>query len=202
MFGCFTLEVVWRTTVFRTVSFILFITTVILAIASQVYWDTLLVLRALELPGQTHMCVTVQFIRIVPTVVLSITDKGRKSTKPSSTLETSRLTSEFRALGGLVGAVATVVHSVTLPPERDALVGFAAELAGGAVGQARLVVRSQVEVGGTGTGVQLVRGQQAQVTAATVVQGAHVLGHIRLPVRVIHLDVCDGVPRVNQGEPA
>lgn len=32
------------------------------------------------------------------------------------------------ALGGLVGAVPAVIHRVTLPPERDALVGFATEL--------------------------------------------------------------------------
>lgn len=50
-------------------------------------------------------------------------------------------------------------------------------LAGGAVGQARPVVGGQVEVGGAGAGVQLVRGQQAQVAAATVVQRAHVSGH-------------------------
>lgn len=50
-------------------------------------------------------------------------------------------------------------------------------LAGGAVGQARPVVRGQVEVGGAGTRVQLARGQQAQVAAATVVQRAHMSGH-------------------------
>lgn len=50
-------------------------------------------------------------------------------------------------------------------------------LAGSAVGQARPVVRGQVEVGGAGTRVQLVRGQQAQVAAATIVQRAHVSGH-------------------------
>lgn len=50
-------------------------------------------------------------------------------------------------------------------------------LAGGAVGQARPVIRGQVEVGGAGTRVQPARGQQAQVAAATIVQRAHVSGH-------------------------
>lgn len=39
---------------------------------------------------------TVSLIGVVATVVLSVADEGRKSTKARPTLETARLTFEFR----------------------------------------------------------------------------------------------------------
>lgn len=50
-------------------------------------------------------------------------------------------------------------------------------LTGSAVGQAGLVIRRQVEVGGAGTGVRPAGGQEAEVAAAAVVQRAQVFGH-------------------------
>lgn len=76
--------------------------------------------------------------------------------------------------------VPTVVLSVTLPPEGDALVVLAHKLACCAVRHTGTAVTTQIEVGGAGAFVTTPRRQQAQVAAATVVDFAGVIGHIRL----------------------
>lgn len=76
--------------------------------------------------------------------------------------------------------VSAVILRVTLPPEGDALVILAHELACCAVRYTGPAITTQIKVGGAGTFVTTPGGQQAQVATATIVDFAGVIGHIWL----------------------
>lgn len=135
------------------------------------------------------MDIAVGLIRVILAVVVSVTDVCWVCTDTSATLELTGSAFKLRAGGGLVGSVAAVVLSVTLPPERDTLVILAHKLAGGAVRHALFPISGQVEVIWTGTFIATTRRQQTQVTAAAIVCLTRVIRDFWLSVGVVDVDV-------------
>ena len=95
-------------------------------VALLVQWDTegrlVLVRRTFELVLEADVLVAVLLVARVPAIVESVTDLGGVEAMLVGALELTRRAVERGTTSWLVGTVATVVLSVTAPPERDALV--------------------------------------------------------------------------------
>ena len=121
------LVLVDRTFLCGTTLLVLTSRTIVGLVALLVQWDTegrlVLVRRTFELVLEADVLVAVLFITRVPTVVESVTDLGGVEAMLVGALELTRRAVERGTTSRLVGTVATVVLSVTAPPERDALVG-------------------------------------------------------------------------------
>ena len=115
-----------RTFLCGTTLLVLTAGTIVGLVALLVQWDTegrlVLVRRTFELVLEADVLVAVLLVTRVPTIVESITDLGGVETMLVGTLELTRRAVERGTTSRLVGTVATVVLSVTAPPERDALV--------------------------------------------------------------------------------
>ena len=100
--------------------------TIVGLVALLVQWDTegrlVLVRRTFELVLETDVLVAVLLVARVPAIVESITDLGGMETMLVGTLELTRRAVERGTTSRLVGTVATVVLSITAPPEWDTLV--------------------------------------------------------------------------------
>ena len=100
--------------------------TIVGLVALLVQWDTegrlVLVRRTFELVLEADVLVAVLLVTRVPAIVDSITDLGGVKTMLVGALELTRRAVERGTTSWLVGTVATVVLSITAPPERDALV--------------------------------------------------------------------------------
>ena len=120
------LVLVDRTFLCRTTLLILTSRTIVVLVALLVQWDTegrlVLVRRTFELVLEADVLVAVLLITRVPAIVESVTDLGGVEAMLVGALELTRRAVERGTTRGLVGTVATVVLSITAPPERDALV--------------------------------------------------------------------------------
>ena len=121
------LVLVDRTFLCGTTLLVLTSGTIVGLVALLVQWDTegrlVLVRRTFELVLEADVLVAVLLVTRVPAIVDSITDLGGVKTMLVGALELTRRAVERGTTCGLVGTVATVVLSITAPPERDALVG-------------------------------------------------------------------------------
>ena len=120
------LVLVDRTFLCGTTLLVLTSGTIVGLVALLVQWDTegrlFLVGRTFELVLEADVLVAVLLVTRVPAIVDSITDLGGVEAMLVGALELTRRAVERGTTSRLVGTVATVVLSITAPPERDALV--------------------------------------------------------------------------------
>jgi len=121
------LVLVDRTFLCGTTLLVLTSGTIVGLVALLVQWDTegrlVLVRRTFELVLEADVLVAVLLVTRVPAIVESVTDLGGVEAMLVGALELTRRAVERGTTSRLVGTVATVVLSITAPPERDALVG-------------------------------------------------------------------------------
>ena len=120
------LVLVDRTFLCGTTLLVLTSGTIIGLVALLVQWDTegrgAFVRRTFELVLEADVLVAVLLVTRVPAIVESVTDLGGVEAMLVGALELTRRAVERGTTSWLVGTVATVVLSVTAPPERDTLV--------------------------------------------------------------------------------